>query len=442
MASKTVFNPISAPDYLPLEQLRELQTFRLRRRVLEAYEKVPFFRAKMEALKVLPDDIQKIKDIAKLPFSVKKDLRDTYPFGLFSEPMNRVVRVHASSGTTGKPIVVGYNQRDIDVWKEVVVRGLVSAGLGPDDVIQVSYGYGLFTGGLGLHYGAEALGATVVPASGGNTYRQIMLMKDFGVTAVCCTPSYFIHLIDKAQSMDVDMKTLSLRFGIFGAEPWTQEMRRYIEANTAIKALDIYGLSEIVGPGVAMECAEQDGSHIFEDHFYPEIIDPETGEVLPDGEEGELVLTTLSKEAMPMIRYRTRDITSLNPERCSCGRTLRRIRRITSRSDDMFIIRGVNVYPSQIETALLSIEGTLPHYQIILRREDNLDTLEVQVEINAQLASDTVSGITALERRIAKNLEQIVGIHAIIKLVQPETLQRSEGKIQRVSDLRNLNPIS
>ncbi|HQC42030.1 MAG TPA: phenylacetate--CoA ligase [Verrucomicrobiota bacterium] len=442
MASKTVFNPISAPDYLPLEQLRELQTFRLRRRVLEAYEKVPFFRAKMEALKVLPDDIQKIEDIAKLPFSVKKDLRDTYPFGLFSEPMNRVVRVHASSGTTGKPIVVGYNQRDIDVWKEVVVRGLVSAGLGPDDVIQVSYGYGLFTGGLGLHYGAEALGATVVPASGGNTYRQIMLMKDFGVTAVCCTPSYFIHLIDKAQSMDVDMKTLSLRFGIFGAEPWTQEMRRYIEANTAIKALDIYGLSEIVGPGVAMECAEQDGSHIFEDHFYPEIIDPETGEVLPDGEEGELVLTTLSKEAMPMIRYRTRDITSLNPERCSCGRTLRRIRRITSRSDDMFIIRGVNVYPSQIETALLSIEGTLPHYQIILRREDNLDTLEVQVEINAQLASDTVSGITALERRIAKNLEQIVGIHAIIKLVQPETLQRSEGKIQRVSDLRNLNPIS
>ena len=442
MASKTVFNPISAPDYLPLEQLRELQTFRLRRRVLEAYEKVPFFRAKMEALKVLPDDIQKIEDIAKLPFSVKKDLRDTYPFGLFSEPMNRVVRVHASSGTTGKPIVVGYNQRDIDVWKEVVVRGLVSAGLGPDDVIQVSYGYGLFTGGLGLHYGAEALGATVVPASGGNTYRQIMLMKDFGVTAVCCTPSYFIHLIDKAQSMDVDMKTLSLRFGIFGAEPWTQEMRRYIEANTAIKALDIYGLSEIVGPGVAMECAEQDGSHIFEDHFYPEIIDPETGEVLPDGEEGELVLTTLSKEAMPMIRYRTRDITSLNPERCSCGRTLRRIRRITSRSDDMFIIRGVNVYPSQIETALLSIEGTLPHYQIILRREDNLDTLEVQVEINAQLASYTVSGITALERRIAKNLEQIVGIHAIIKLVQPETLQRSEGKIQRVSDLRNLNPIS
>ena len=442
MASKTVFNPISAPDYLPLEQLRELQTSRLRRRVLEAYEKVPFFRAKMEALKVLPDDIQKIEDIAKLPFSVKKDLRDMYPFGLFSEPMNRVVRVHASSGTTGKPIVVGYNQRDIDVWKEVVVRGLVSAGLGPDDVIQVSYGYGLFTGGLGLHYGAEALGATVVPASGGNTYRQIMLMKDFGVTAVCCTPSYFIHLIDKAQSMDVDMKTLSLRFGIFGAEPWTQEMRRYIEANTAIKALDIYGLSEIVGPGVAMECAEQDGSHIFEDHFYPEIIDPETGEVLPDGEEGELVLTTLSKEAMPMIRYRTRDITSLNPERCSCGRTLRRIRRITSRSDDMFIIRGVNVYPSQIETALLSIEGTLPHYQIILRREDNLDTLEVQVEINAQLASDTVSGITALERRIAKNLEQIVGIHAIIKLVQPETLQRSEGKIQRVSDLRNLNPIS
>ena len=442
MSSKTVFNPISAPDYLPPEQLKELQVTRLRQRVTEAYEKVPFFRAKMEALKVAPGDIQKIEDIAKLPFSVKKDLRDTYPFGLFAQPMNRVVRVHASSGTTGKPIVVGYSQRDIDVWKEVIVRGLVSAGLGPDDVIQVSYGYGLFTGGLGVHYGAEALGATVVPASGGNTYRQIMLMKDFGVTAICCTPSYFIHLIDQAQSMGVDMKTLSLRFGIFGAEPWTHEMRRYIEAHTAIKALDIYGLSEIIGPGVAMECAAQDGSHIFEDHFYPEIINPDTGEVLPDGEEGELVLTTLSKEAMPMIRYRTRDITSLNPERCSCGRTLRRIKRITSRSDDMFIIRGVNVFPSQIETALLSIEGTLPHYQIILRRENNLDTLEVQVEINAQLASDTVSGITALEKRIAKNLEQIVGIHAIIKLVQPETLQRSEGKIKRVSDLRNLNPIS
>ncbi len=442
MSSKTVFNPINAPDYLPQEQLKELQTTRLRQRVSEAYERVPFFRAKMEDLKLAPGDIKKIEDIAKLPFTVKKDLRDTYPFGLFAEPMNRVVRVHASSGTTGKPIVVGYSQRDIDVWKEVIVRGLVSAGLGPDDVIQVSYGYGLFTGGLGLHYGAEALGATVVPASGGNTYRQIMLMKDFGVTAVCCTPSYFIHLIDKAQSMGVDMKTLSLRFGIFGAEPWTQEMRRYIEAHTAIKALDIYGLSEIVGPGVAMECAAQDGSHIYEDHFYPEIIHPDTGEALPDGEEGELVLTTLSKEAMPMIRYRTRDITSLNPERCSCGRTLRRIRRITSRSDDMFIIRGVNVFPSQIETALLSIEGTLPHYQIILRRENNLDTLEVQVEINAHLASDTVSGITALEKRIAKNLEQIVGIHAIIKLVQPETLQRSEGKIQRVSDLRNMNPVS
>ena len=440
MASNTVFNPISAPDYLPPERLKELQAARLRQRVSEAYEKVPFFRAKMEALNVVPGDIQKIEDIAKLPFSVKKDLRDTYPFGLFAEPMNKVVRVHASSGTTGKPIVVGYNQRDVDVWKEVVVRGLVSAGIGADDVVQVSYGYGLFTGGLGLHYGAEALGATVVPASGGNTHRQVMLMKDFGVTVICCTPSYFIPLIDRAEAKGIDMKALALRFGIFGAEPWTQEMRRYIEAHTSIKALDIYGLSEIVGPGVAMECAAREGSHIFEDHFYPEIIDPESGEVLPDGEEGELVLTTLSKEAMPMMRYRTRDITSLDPGQCSCGRTLRRIRRITSRSDDMFIIRGVNVYPSQIETALLSIEGTLPHYQIILRRENNLDTLEVQVEINANLASDTVSGITALEKRIAKNLEQIVGIHAIINLVQPETLQRSEGKIQRVSDLRNLNP--
>lgn len=442
MMNKIVFNPISAPDYLPLEQLRELQLARLQRMVAKAYAQVPFFRAKMDELKVVPSDIKKLEDIARLPFSVKKDLRDTYPFGLFAEPMNKVVRVHASSGTTGKPIVVGYTKEDIEVWKQVLVRGMTSVGMNSDDIIQISYGYGLFTGGLGVHYGAEALGATVVPASGGNTHRQVMLMRDFGVTAICCTPSYFIHLIDQAQAMGVDMKSLALKYGVFGAEPWTQEMRSYIETQSGIKAFDIYGLSEIIGPGVAMECACQAGPHIFEDHFYPEIINPETGEVLPDGEQGELVLTTLSKEAMPMIRYRTRDITSLTSERCACGRTLRRIRRITTRSDDMFIIRGVNVFPSQIETALLSIEGTLPHYQIILRREHNLDTLEVVVEINARLASDTVGEITALEKRISKSVEQIIGIRAIIKLVQPDTLQRSEGKIKRVSDLRDPHIVS
>ncbi|MBR5977762.1 MAG: phenylacetate--CoA ligase [Verrucomicrobia bacterium] len=442
MANKIVFDPINAPDFLPVEKLRELQLTRLQQTVLRAYERVPFFRAKMEERNLTPNDIQKLEDIAKLPFSIKKDLRDTYPFGLFASPMNEVVRVHASSGTTGKPIVVGYTKEDLRVWEEVIVRGMKSVGMTSNDIVQVSYGYGLFTGGLGAHYGAEALGATVVPASGGNTHRQIMLMKDFGVTTICCTPSYFIHLIDQAQSMGIDMKSLSLKYGIFGAEPWTQEMRKYIEANTNIKAIDIYGLSEIIGPGVAMECIHQAGPHIFEDYFYPEIIDPDTGEVLPEGEQGELVLTTLSKAAMPMIRYRTRDLTSLTSERCACGRTLRRIKRISTRSDDMFIIRGVNVFPTQIETALLSIEGTLPHYQIVLRREHNLDTLEVQVEINDKLIGDTVSEVTALEKRISRSVEQIIGIHAIIKLVQPDTLQRSEGKIKRVCDLRDPHKIN
>ncbi len=438
MSNSVVFNPASAPDFLPICQLRELQLHRLQRMVQKAYERVPFFRAKMEAKNLTPQDIQSLSDIAKLPFSTKSDLRDTYPFGLFAEPMNKVVRLHASSGTTGKPIVVGYTKEDLNVWGNAVMRGMLSIGMSSEDVVQVSYGYGLFTGGLGAHAGAESLGATVVPASGGNTHRQVMLIKDFGVTAICCTPSYFIHLIDKAQSMGIDMRELPLRYGVFGAEPWTQEMRKYIETQTNLKAYDIYGLSEIVGPGVGMDCIHQAGPHIYEDYFYPEIIDPETGEVLPDGEQGELVLTTLCKEAMPMIRYRTRDLTSLNPEPCACGRTMRRIKRISSRSDDMFIIRGVNVFPTQIETALLAIEGTLPHYQIILRREHNLDTLEVQVEINSKMASDTVSEISALEKRITKNIHQIIGINAVVKLVQPNSLQRSEGKIQRVTDLRNL----
>lgn len=393
----------------------------------------------MEAIGVTPNDIQKLEDTAKLPFSMKSDLRDTYPFGLFASPMNDVVRLHASSGTTGKPIVVGYTREDIEVWKNSLVRGMTSIGMTSQDIVQVSYGYGLFTGGLGAHYGAEALGATVVPASGGNTHRQVMLLKDFGITTICCTPSYFIHLIDQAQAMGIDMKTLALKFGIFGAEPWTNEMRAYIENNTNIKAYDIYGLSEIVGPGVAMECIYQAGPHIFEDYFYPEIIDPETGEVLPEGKQGELVLTTLCKQAMPMIRYRTRDLTSITSEPCKCGRTLRRIKRISTRSDDMFIIRGVNVFPTQIETALLAIEGTLPHYQVILRRENNLDTIEVQVEVNAKMVSDTVRDMTALEKRITRNIQQIIGIRVTVKLVQPNTLQRSEGKIKRVTDLRNMN---
>ena len=323
-----------------------------------AYDCVALYRKRMDERGVKPEDLKSLEDIARLPFTEKADLRDTYPFGLFASPLREVVRLHASSGTTGKPIVVGYTQEDVEVWTSVMVRSFVACGLQPGDIVQNAYGYGLFTGGLGVHYGAEALGATVIPISAGNTDRQIMIMKDFGVTAIICTPSYFIHLLERAAELGVDMKELPLRAGIFGAEPWTEAMRRHIESRTRIKAYDIYGLSEIIGPGVAAECTQQSGLHIFEDHFYPEIIDPKTGEPLPDGAEGELVLTTLSKRAMPMIRYRTRDITSFITERCACGRTIRRMHRIGRRSDDMFIIRGVNVFPSQIEAALLAVEGT------------------------------------------------------------------------------------
>ena len=367
---------------------------------------------------------------------VKADLRDTYPFGLFACPMSDIVRLHASSGTTGKPIVVAYTRKDLEVWMEVVKRSFASCGLNRTDVIQVSYGYGLFTGGLGAHYGAEALGATVVPTSGGNTKRQIMLMRDFGTTAVCCTPSYFLFMIEQAAASGIDMRKLPLKAGIFGAEPWTEEMRKRIEADAGIRAYDIYGLSEIIGPGVAIECSEQHGMHIFEDHFYPEIINPETGEVLPDGEFGELVLTTLSKYAMPMIRYRTRDLTRIVTEPCSCGRTLRRIARISSRSDDMFIIRGVNVFPSQIETALLSVDGTLPHYNIILYTENGLDNIEVDVEINAELFSDKVRSMEDLQHRLTAAIESLIGLRVRVKMVAPNTIQRSEGKARRVIDHR------
>ncbi len=367
------FHPVSASDYLPAAQLRELQLRRLKHIVGRAYAHVPLFRERMDARGLTPASIESLADLGRLPFTVKADLRDTYPFGLFASPMSEIVRLHASSGTTGKPIVVAYTQEDVDVWTSVMVRSFAACGLHHGDIIQNAYGYGLFTGGLGAHYGAEGLGATVIPISGGNTDRQIMVMKDFGVTAICCTPSYFLHMIERAAEMDIDVRELPLRVGVFGAEPWTASMRKRIESLSGIRPVDIYGLSEIIGPGVAIECPEQEGLHIFEDHFYPEIIDPETGEVLPAGEEGELVLTTLSKLAMPMIRYRTRDITALEPGPCGCGRSLRRMRRIGRRSDDMLIIRGVNVFPSQVEAALLEVEGTLPHYQIVLSRAHGLD---------------------------------------------------------------------
>jgi phenylacetate-CoA ligase len=350
--------------------------------------------------------------------------------------MEEVVRLHASSGTTGKPIVVAYTEADVQVWSSVMVRSFAACGLHKGDVIQNAYGYGLFTGGLGAHYGAEALGATVIPISGGNTERQLMVLADFGVTAICCTPSYMVHLIERAKEAKIGFG--KLKVGVFGAEPWSESMRQHIQAETGIRAHDIYGLSEIIGPGVGIECVHRHGLHLFEDHFYPEIIDPESGKVLPEGSEGELVLTTLSKEAMPMIRYRTRDITSLDPEPCACGRTLRRIRRIGRRSDDMFIIRGVNVFPSQVETALLAVEGTLPHYQIVLTRDRGLDEMEVQVEVTSEVFSDEIRGLQVLQEKLGQAIEHVLGIRVKVTLVAPRTLARSEGKAKRVQDLRKV----
>jgi phenylacetate-CoA ligase len=430
-------HPASVPDYTPLPELRALQLQRVQAVVARAWDHVELFRSRMDERGLVPDDIRNLDDVAKLPFTVKTDLRDTYPFGLFASPMKDVVRLHVSSGTTGKPIVVAYTRADVDVWTSVIVRCMAGCGLHRGDILQNAYGYGLFTGGLGAHYGAEALGATVVPTSGGNADRQIMLLKDFGVTAVCCTPTYFLHLIDRAAELGVDLKELPLRAGVFGAEPWTESMRKHIENKSGIEAFDIYGLSEIIGPGVACECRRHQGLHIFEDHFYPEIIDPESGEPLPDGTEGELVLTTLSKHAMPMIRYRTRDITMLLPGRCECGRTLRRMGRIGRRSDDMLIIRGVNVFPSQVETALLQIEGTLPNYQIVLTREQGLDQMEVRVEVTPHMFNDQIGALQGLQARIQSALDHVLGIRVQVSLVEAYSLERSQGKAKRAIDRRS-----
>jgi phenylacetate-CoA ligase len=434
--AQACFSPASALDFVPRHELQQLQLHRLQTVVALSYENVPLFRTRMHELGLVPEDILSLDDIAKLPFSKKSDLRDNYPFGLFATPMKDVVRLHASSGTTGKPIVVAYTKADLDVWASVVSRSFSVCGLHEGDIMQIAYGYGLFTGGLGAHYGAERLGATVVPTSVGNTDRQIMLMSDFGTTAICCTPTYFLHLIERAEAMGIDIRKLPLRAGVFGAEPWTQEMRRHIEAQSGIKAYDIYGLSEIIGPGVAVECICQSGLHVFEDHFYPEIVNPETGNLLPEGEEGELVLTTLSKQAMPLIRYRTRDITAFHTGVCECGRTIRRIRRIGQRCDDMLIIRGINVFPSQVESVLLGFEGTLPHYQIILTRERGLDQMEVQVEVTPDLFTDTVSGLETMQRKLAQAMERVLQVRVRITPVEPRTIQRSEGKAKRVIDRR------
>jgi len=431
-------HPSSAMDFLPRQQLRALQSQRLSAIVNLAYEKVPLHRKRMDDMGIKPSDIKSIDDISKLPFTQKSDLRDTYPYGMFAVPTSEIVRLHASSGTTGKPIVVGYTQEDMQVWRESIMRALLMFGVTRGDFVQNCFGYGLFTGGMGLHGGAEELGCTVIPASGGNTERQLMIMRDFGTTVVSCTPSYFVHIIEESAKYGVDMKKLPLKIGIFGAEPWSESMRQFMQKNTNMRAFDIYGLSEILGPGVGGECSEQNGLHIFEDNFYPEIVDPETGAPLPDGEEGELVITTLAKQAMPILRYRTHDITSIMTTQCSCGRTIRRIRRIGRRSDDMFIIRGVNVFPSQIEVALMRVEECTPNYRIILERKKDLDTVTVEVEVADECYGDSVAQLDSLRKKIQTSIMNITGIRIEVRIVEPNKIPRSEGKAKRVVDNRKI----
>lgn len=418
------------------EDLKKLQVERLRKTVERVYNNVPLYRERFDEYGIKPEHIKTVDDLKNLPFTYKTDLRDTYPYGLFAAPMRDVVRIHASSGTTGKQTVVGYTKNDIDVWAECVARAMVSVGGSSEDIVHVSYGYGLFTGGLGLHDGATKLGAAVVPVSTGNTARQINIFKDFGSTILCCTPSYAMYLAEAVKESGISPDELKLRIGIFGAEPWTEEMRQEIEKGLGIKAYDIYGLSEVCGPGVACNCYMQNGLHVQEDHFIPEIIDPDTGEVLPEGESGELVFTCITKEALPLIRYRTRDISSLIYEPCECGRTTVRMTKPYGRTDDMLIIRGVNVFPSQVESVLLNIEGVSPHYHITVDRVNNLDTMEVQVEMSPSLFSDSVKVIQEKEKTIKQALLSTLNISVGVKLVSPKTISRSEGKANRVTDNR------
>lgn len=425
-------------ECMPREEIKKLQSERLVWQVKRMYERVELFRKRMDEKGLKPEDIKGVEDLAKLPFSYKQDLRDYYPFGLFAEPLKNIVRVHASSGTTGKQIVVGYTRNDLDKWKDCMARQFAAAGATDEDIIQVSYGYGLFTGGLGAHGGAERIGAVVVPTSSGNTSRQIQTMADFGTTVLCCTPSYAMYLAEAIEEAGLRDK-IKLKAGVFGAEPWTEDMRHAIENSLGIKAYDVYGLSEIMGPGVAYECSCQNGMHVSEDMFIPEIIDPDTGEVLPEGEQGELVFTTLTKEGFPVIRYRTRDICSLNYEQCECGRTFVRMNKPTGRSDDMLIIRGVNVFPSQIEEVLLKISsGVTPNYQIVVGRENNTDTLDINVEMSEALFADDIKSIEKIERKIVTDLRSVLGIGAKVHLVNPKSIERSEGKAKRVIDNRNL----
>lgn len=425
-------------EVMPREKLGELQLERLQKTVRHVYQNVDFYRRAFDAAGIKPEDIRSLADITNLPFTTKQDLRDNYPFGLFAVPMEQIIRLHASSGTTGKPIVVGYTQNDINTWADIMARAFAMAGGTAKDVVQNAYGYGLFTGGLGIHYGAERLGATVVPVSGGNTDRQLMLMQDFGTTILTCTPSYALYLAEEIAGAGLDPQKLKLRIGVFGAEPWSERMRDQLESKLNLTALDIYGLSEIMGPGVAMECPEKNGMHIFEDHFIAEIVDPETQKPLPYGQPGELVITSLTKEALPIIRYRTRDITVLTEQTCGCGRTFTRMQRVTGRTDDMLIIRGVNVFPSQIESVLLEFGDTEPHYLLVVDRKSTLDELEIWVELSDKFFSDKVRALEDLENKLRSRILSVLGISARIKLVEPRTIPRSEGKAKRVIDKREI----
>lgn len=421
------------------EEMKKLQGIRLKQTVERVYHNCEPYRRRMQEKGITPADIQTIDDIVKLPFTSKKDLRDHYPFGLLSTPMSEIVRLHASSGTTGKPIVVGYTRGDLNVWDEVGARCFTAYGLGKQDIIQVSYGYGLFTGGLGAHGAVETIGGTVIPMSSGNTEKQIMLMRDFGAVGLACTPSYALYLADAMRDSNISRDEFKLKVGVFGAEPWTEEMRKELEAKLGIKAYDIYGLTEIIGPGVGHECQCQNGTHLCEDHFYPEIIDPKTGETLPAGETGELVFSTITKEGMPLLRFRTRDLTNLIYEKCECGRTSVRMSRILGRSDDMLIIRGVNVFPSQVESVICEMPELEPHYFIIVDRINNLDTFEVQVEVKEEFYSDEVTKLLDLRKRIVHRLQSVIGLSPDVKLVEPRSIERSQGKAKRVNDKRKMN---
>jgi len=420
-----------AAETLPREALERLQLRRLRASLKNAWEHVPLHRERMKALRVRPQDIRALADVRELPFTVKSDLREHYPFGMFARPRERLARLHASSGTTGKPTVVGYTARDLDTWSDLMARSMACAGTRPGDVVHNAYGYGLFTGGLGAHYGAERLGATVVPMSGGATERQVLLVQDFGARVLCATPSYALAIAEVAEREGVDLRASGLEIGLFGAEPWSEAMRREIEARLGLKAIDVYGLSEIMGPGVAVECEAQDGLHGWEDHFLFELIDPDSGQPVPEGQAGELVITTLTKEALPMIRYRTRDITCATRERCACGRSHLRLRRITGRNDDMLIIRGVNVYPSQIEAVLVGLPGLAPHYQLVVERAGSLDELTVEVEA---LSLDAASA--ELEARVRHQIKSLIGVTTKVVAKKPGEVPRSQGKAVRVRDLR------